>query len=86
MVLAEAIEVTYSYWDGTGHRRTLKCTKGASIAKFLDMVRCEFRELRGLSVDDLIYIKEDLIIPQVRVSMSVCVCLYVLVFVWSTHV
>eukprot|EP00013_Stygamoeba_regulata_P024450 CAMPEP_0177647976 /NCGR_PEP_ID=MMETSP0447-20121125/10583_1 /TAXON_ID=0 /ORGANISM="Stygamoeba regulata, Strain BSH-02190019" /LENGTH=372 /DNA_ID=CAMNT_0019150589 /DNA_START=48 /DNA_END=1166 /DNA_ORIENTATION=+ len=61
---AEAIEVTYSYWDGAGHRRTLKCTKGTSIAKFLDMVRNEFRELRGLSVDDLIYIKEDLIIPQ----------------------
>ena len=24
----EIIEVTYSYWDGSGHRRTLKCSKG----------------------------------------------------------
>jgi protein FAM50 len=30
----------------------------------LELVRREFKQLRGVSVDDLLYIKEDLIIPQ----------------------
>eukprot|EP01102_Stenamoeba_stenopodia_P000736 TRINITY_DN10682_c0_g1_i1.p1 TRINITY_DN10682_c0_g1~~TRINITY_DN10682_c0_g1_i1.p1 ORF type:complete len:353 (-),score=107.12 TRINITY_DN10682_c0_g1_i1:28-1086(-) len=63
-IKAESIEVTFSYWDGTGHRRTLTCTKGVSIGKFLEMVRNEFKELRSVSVDNLLFIKEDLIIPQ----------------------
>jgi len=64
-------------------RRTLTCTKGVSIGKFLEMVRNEFKvtstlppervitsltvtpqELRSVSVDNLLFIKEDLIIPQ----------------------
>ena len=60
----EIIEVTYSYYDGSGHRRSLKLKKGTTIEKFLDAVRKEFKQLRGLSVDELLYIKEDLIIPQ----------------------
>uniref|UniRef100_A0A7S4P3F7 FAM50A/XAP5 C-terminal domain-containing protein n=1 Tax=Guillardia theta TaxID=55529 RepID=A0A7S4P3F7_GUITH len=65
---AEVIEVTYSYWDGSGHRRALKCTKGMTVGQFLEMARKnlqdEFRELRGTSCDNLIYVKEDLIIPH----------------------
>jgi protein FAM50 len=38
--------------------------KGYTISKFLDKVRTEFKELRGVSVDSLMFIKEDLIIPQ----------------------
>ncbi|EGG13654.1 XAP5 protein [Cavenderia fasciculata] len=60
----EKIEITYSYWDGSGHRRSLQCNKGTTIEKFLAMARLEFKELRGVSVDHLIFIKEDLIIPQ----------------------
>jgi len=58
------IEITYSYWDGSGHRRTMKVTKGTTIAQFLDKARAEFRELRTTSVDQLLFIKEDLIIPH----------------------
>eukprot|EP01132_Coremiostelium_polycephalum_P002412 gene2412-2979_t len=63
-IKAEPIEITYSYWDGSGHRRTLQCTKGTTIEKFLDEARKEFKELRGVSVDHLLFVKEDLIIPH----------------------
>ena len=35
----EMLEITYSYWDGTGHRRTVQCKKGDTVAKFLELVR-----------------------------------------------
>ncbi|KAL7540707.1 hypothetical protein ACHAWF_009273, partial [Thalassiosira exigua] len=64
----EALEITYSYWDGTGHRRTVRCKKGDTVARFLELVRSdlarEFREMGNVSSDALLYVKEDLIIPQ----------------------
>ncbi|PWN22835.1 XAP5-domain-containing protein [Microstroma glucosiphilum] len=63
-IKGEAIEITYSYWDGTGHRKTVKCKKGDSIADFLEKCRQQFPELRNQSVDNLMYIKEDLIVPH----------------------
>jgi protein FAM50 len=64
----ELLEITYSYWDGTGHRRTVTCKKGDTVAKFLELVRRdlakEFREMGNVSSDALLYVKEDLIIPQ----------------------
>jgi len=60
--------VTYSYWDGTGHRRVVRVSKGCTIAEFLNECRKnlekEFVEMRGVSVDNLMYIKEDLILPH----------------------
>ncbi|ORY90908.1 XAP5, circadian clock regulator-domain-containing protein [Leucosporidium creatinivorum] len=60
----EDIEITYSYWDGTGHRKVVTCKKGDSIAQFLEKCRQQFPELRAVSVDNLMYIKEDLIVPH----------------------
>ena len=65
----EVLEITYSYWDnGTGNRRTVQCKKGDTVAKFLELVRSslakEFREMQNISSDALIYVKEDLILPQ----------------------
>mmetsp|Transcript_23319 Transcript_23319/g.49877 ORF Transcript_23319/g.49877 Transcript_23319/m.49877 type:complete len:230 (-) Transcript_23319:291-980(-) len=64
----EILEITYSYWDGTGHRRTVQCKKGDTVAQFLELVRRdlakEFREMGNVSSDALLYVKEDLIIPQ----------------------
>ncbi|KAJ1987920.1 hypothetical protein H4R33_002648 [Dimargaris cristalligena] len=60
----ETVTITYSYWDGSGHRRMVQCKKGDTIATFLEKCRQQFHELRSVSVDNLIYIKEDLIIPQ----------------------
>ncbi|KAI0709181.1 XAP5-domain-containing protein [Earliella scabrosa] len=60
---AEEIEITYSYWDGSGHRKSVMCKKGDTISTFLEKCRQQFPELRGVSVDNLMYVKEDLIIP-----------------------
>ena len=80
----EEIEITYSYWDGSGHRKSVKvslvlwalwegpdhveharglfplpaqCKKGDDIATFLEKCRQQFPELRGVSVDNLMYVK-----------------------------
>ncbi|XP_057415401.1 protein XAP5 CIRCADIAN TIMEKEEPER isoform X1 [Lotus japonicus] len=64
----EPLEITYSYWDGTGHRRVVQVRKGDSIGEFLRAVQQqlapEFREIRTTSVENLVYVKEDLIIPH----------------------
>ena len=80
-VIEQEIEVTYSYWDGSGHRRNTVVTKGTTIAQFLDSIRTEFKEIRNVcsvlvcllmlkaSVDSLMFIKEDLIIPRMLLSV-----------------
>uniref|UniRef100_A0A0E0EU98 FAM50A/XAP5 C-terminal domain-containing protein n=1 Tax=Oryza meridionalis TaxID=40149 RepID=A0A0E0EU98_9ORYZ len=64
----EPLTITYSYWDGTGHRRVIQVRKGDSIGEFLRAVQQqlapEFREVRTTSVENLLYVKEDLIIPH----------------------
>ncbi|KAF0696016.1 Aste57867_13229 [Aphanomyces stellatus] len=64
----ENVNVAFSYWDGIGHRQNLTVTKRTTIRQFLDAVRQSllksFPALRGVSVDNLLYIKEDLIIPH----------------------
>ncbi|KAF4041956.1 XAP5 circadian clock regulator [Phytophthora infestans] len=64
----EDVAVTYSYWDGSGHRREITIPKKTTIGKYLELVKqqlvTEFAELRGVSAENLIYIKEDLIIPH----------------------
>ncbi|KAI3446188.1 hypothetical protein Pfo_002853 [Paulownia fortunei] len=64
----EPLEITYSYWDGTGHRRVIQVRKGDTIGEFLRAVQQqlapEFREVRTTSVENLLYVKEDLIIPH----------------------
>jgi len=60
----EKIWVTYSYWDGQGHRRSIECTKGTTIGRFLSRVQQEFPQLRTVGADELIFVKEDLMIPH----------------------
>lgn len=65
---AEKLEITFSYWDGSGHRRSVTCTKGTNIGQFLEISRKslmdEFRELRGCSSENLLYIKVGVLIPK----------------------
>lgn len=63
-IKAEKIDITYSYYDGAGHRRSMVVTKGMTVEEFLSQVRKEFKELRNVSTDNLMFIKEDLIIPM----------------------
>ena len=63
---AEKLNVVYSYWDGSGHRREAIVTKGSTIGAFLESARrslvADFAELK--TSDSLIFVKEDLIIPH----------------------
>jgi protein FAM50 len=56
-VKKQRLEITYSYWDGSGHRRDIVVPKGATMYKFLEWVRQdlakEFPELRGISAESL---------------------------------
>lgn len=65
---AEQIEVTYSYWDGSGHRRRALVSKGTTVGEFLarclDTLSGGFAELRSASADALMYVKEDCIVPH----------------------
>ncbi|XP_065869185.1 protein XAP5 CIRCADIAN TIMEKEEPER [Euphorbia lathyris] len=67
-IRSEPLQITYSYWDGAGHRRVIQVRKGDSIGEFLRAVQQqlapEFREIRNTSVENLLYVKEDLIIPH----------------------
>eukprot|EP00210_Caulerpa_lentillifera_P000967 g933.t2 len=61
LIKAESLKIVYSYWDGTGHRRSIVVKKGTTVGEFLTQV-CgklskEFRQLRVASVDNLLYVK-----------------------------
>jgi protein FAM50 len=69
VIKKENLEVTYSYWDGSGHRRVCHVQKGFTIGQFLQKAKSElektdFPELRAVTLDQLMYVKEDLIIPH----------------------
>ena len=46
----ETLRITYSYWDGQGHRRVAAVKKGDTVKDFLQKIKeqliPEFRELR----------------------------------------
>lgn len=64
----ESLEITFSYFDGSGHRRSATIEKGSTVGDFLEQVRqslcTEFKELANVAADALLYVKEDLILPQ----------------------
>lgn len=64
----EEISITFSYWDGSGHRRIILMKKGNTIYQFLqkalEQLRKEFGELKSIMADQLMYVKEDLILPH----------------------
>ncbi len=68
LVQKEMLQVVFSYWDGSGHRKTITVAKGSTIEEFLkkalELCRNDFRDLRAATADNLMYIKEDLIIPH----------------------
>ncbi|KAM5299928.1 protein FAM50B [Ctenodactylus gundi] len=67
-VKSEEVEVTFSYWDGSGHRRSARVRKGSTVQQFLrtalQALRRDFQELRPVGVEQLLFVKEDLILPH----------------------
>ena len=53
-IRAEPLEITYSYYNGTGHRRSVVVRKGDSVGQFLkavvEQLMPQFREIRCVSV------------------------------------
>lgn len=68
MLKEQEIPITFSFWDGSGHRRSVNMKKGHSIYQFLqkclELLRKDFSELKTVMADQLMYVKEDLILPH----------------------
>lgn len=66
----EEADLVFSYWDGSGHRRSIRIKKRMTIQMFLtkalEILRREnvFNELKPASVDQLIFVKDDVILPH----------------------
>ena len=67
-IKAEPLDITYSYWNGVGHRRRVTVKKGDTVGTFLRAVQEQlapsFRELKAASSSSLMYVKEDVILPN----------------------
>lgn len=67
-IKAEPLGITYSYWNGSGHRRQVTVRKGDTIGAFLKAVQeqlaPQFREIRTATSSGLMYVKEDIILPH----------------------
>uniref|UniRef100_A0A915EGQ2 Protein FAM50 homolog n=1 Tax=Ditylenchus dipsaci TaxID=166011 RepID=A0A915EGQ2_9BILA len=68
LLTMEKEKLAFCYWDGSSHRKDAKIKKGATISQFLqkalEILRKEFCELRISVTENLMFVKEDLIIPH----------------------
>lgn len=67
-IKSQDVELTFNYWDGSGHRHKVQIKKGYTIEQFLncaleELVRV-YPDVRCASVDMLMFVKADLIIPH----------------------
>uniref|UniRef100_A0A671UBF1 Family with sequence similarity 50 member A n=1 Tax=Sparus aurata TaxID=8175 RepID=A0A671UBF1_SPAAU len=62
-IKSEEIEITFSYWDGSGHRKTVK-VKCDELQHHIHGERTQHIHPMSAGVEQLMYIKEDLIIPH----------------------
>eukprot|EP00871_Galdieria_phlegrea_P005035 jgi/Galph1/5532/GphlegSOOS_G4172.1 len=60
----EDFNINYSVWDGKGQKKTHCCKKGTTIGKFLARVQMQVASFRHIGVEDLMFVKEDMIIPH----------------------
>ena len=64
----QTLDFDYVYWDGSPHQRELIVKKGDSIETFLQrcrqQLRADFVEMKSQSVDQMMFIKSDTIIPH----------------------
>ncbi len=63
-IKGEEIEITYSYWTGVGNRSVIKVKKGTTIETFLYKVQQEWKDLKRIGMENLLFVKEDFIIPH----------------------
>uniref|UniRef100_A0A8D2GKE6 FAM50A/XAP5 C-terminal domain-containing protein n=1 Tax=Urocitellus parryii TaxID=9999 RepID=A0A8D2GKE6_UROPR len=67
-IKSEEIEITFSYWAGSGHQQTVKMERGNTMQLFLqkalEILHEDFSKLRSARVEHLIFC--DFIITKVR--------------------
>eukprot|EP00055_Hartaetosiga_balthica_P004155 m.10340 g.10340 ORF g.10340 m.10340 type:complete len:323 (-) comp3656_c0_seq1:42-1010(-) len=60
--------IGFSYWDGSDHMRKVKVMKGDTVATFikkaLKTVRRDHQELRSINVEEMLFIRDNVIMPQ----------------------
>lgn len=66
--MEEDIAISFSYWSGGGGRRKVLVKQKDTVREFLkramNNLKDEFRELKSISVEQMMYVKEDCIIPH----------------------
>ena len=67
-IQTQTMEFEFLVWDGVGVRKTVTCKKGDTIGDFLGFVKHKCEKFKGIPTDSLMFVKEDLIIPNVLLS------------------
>jgi protein FAM50 len=65
------LELSFSLWDGDNTDRELMhiaVKKGSTIYAFLETAKQEYKELRAISTNDIMFVKQDLIVSQVSTN------------------
>eukprot|EP00116_Pleurobrachia_bachei_P011893 sb/3472155/ len=64
----ERVEMTFNYWDGSGHRHKVIIKKGQTIEDFLSLALQQlvavYPDCKAVSHDMLMFVKADLILPH----------------------
>jgi protein FAM50 len=64
----EEIPMQFSYWDGSGHKRSTIVAIGDTIGAFLKVAKGilekDFPNLRHVTIPNLLFVKDDVMLPQ----------------------
>jgi protein FAM50 len=66
---AQSVRLTLSYYDGADHRFCVDFRRGDLLREVLRKCQQEYGPLRGILVDNLLLIKENLILPTESLSV-----------------
>jgi protein FAM50 len=64
----EQLSVQFSYWDGSGHKRSATVAIGDTVGTFLKVAKGilekDFPNLRHVTIPNLLFVKDNIMIPQ----------------------
>ncbi len=67
---SQPLEITYFHWTGDEAKIdpskyfTVTVRKGTTISSFFEIIKQEIKDLRSISTNDLMFVKEDFVVPQ----------------------
>ena len=62
--LQTLVDIKYAFWN-TNEISVVKIPQNCTIEQFLDSIRKDIKELKGVSLENTLCVKDDLILPQV---------------------